>query len=258
MRRKPADVMSRDGSMQQQPQAARPEAAPKTESAAPKPAEPPRPVAAAKPFPVSTSNPRKNRSNHGIGHQQSAQEITGELESTEDIQIDGQIEGDVRGVGVKIGQNAKVKGTVYGDEVELAGTIEGKIESKKVILASTARMTGDIWHQEIKIESGAYINGNLKPELGKTGFQARIQTDGRHDAQPFTGGRGKRDRGTTDRPSSRPREVVSIIAKCPWTGFPVQGIIRLKECPQMSVMLEGVIDKPNFQANRQARPVGCK
>ncbi|HET7083299.1 MAG TPA: polymer-forming cytoskeletal protein [Rhizomicrobium sp.] len=94
--------------------------------------------------------------------------ITGELESTEDIQIDGQIEGDVRGVGVKIGQNAKVKGTVYADEVELAGTIDGKIESKKVILTGTARMTGDVWHQEIKVEAGAYINGNLKPELGKT------------------------------------------------------------------------------------------
>ena len=96
-----------------------------------------------------------------------ALKITGQLESTEDIQIDGQIEGDVRGVGVKIGQNARVKGTVYGDEVELAGTVEGKIESKKVILAGTARMTGDIWHQDIKIESGAYINGNLKPEMGK-------------------------------------------------------------------------------------------
>ncbi len=97
-----------------------------------------------------------------------ALKITGELESTEDIQIDGQIEGDVRGVGVKIGQNARVKGTVYGDEVELAGTIEGKIESKKVSLTGTARMIGDIWHQDIKIESGAYVSGNLKPESGKS------------------------------------------------------------------------------------------
>jgi cytoskeletal protein CcmA (bactofilin family) len=96
-----------------------------------------------------------------------ALKITGELESTEDIQIDGQIEGDVRGVGVKIGQNAKVKGTVYGDEVELSGTVEGRIESKKVILSGTARMVGDIAHQEIKIESGAYVSGMLKPELGK-------------------------------------------------------------------------------------------
>ena len=97
-----------------------------------------------------------------------ALKITGELESTEDIQIDGQIEGDVRGVGVKIGQNAKVKGTVYGDDVELAGTVEGKIEAKKVLISGTARMTGDIWHQDLKIESGAYVNGNLKPELGKS------------------------------------------------------------------------------------------
>lgn len=97
-----------------------------------------------------------------------ALKITGELESTEDIQIDGQIEGDVRGVGVKIGQNAKVKGTVYGEEVELAGTVEGKIEAKKVLIAGTARMIGDISHQDIKVESGAYINGMLKPDLGKT------------------------------------------------------------------------------------------
>ena len=105
-----------------------------------------------------------------------ALKITGELESTEDIQIDGQIDGDVRGVGVKIGQNAKVKGTVYGDEVELAGTIEGKIESKKVTLGGTARMTGDVWFQEIKIDTGAYISGNLKPELGKQ--------DGKLDSRP--------------------------------------------------------------------------
>jgi hypothetical protein len=28
-------------------------------------------------------------------------------------------------------------------------------------------MTGDIAHHVIKIEAGAYVNGNLKPELGK-------------------------------------------------------------------------------------------
>lgn len=97
-----------------------------------------------------------------------ALKITGQLESTEDIQIDGEIDGDVRGVGVKIGQNAKVKGTVYGDEVELAGAIEGKIEAKKVILTGTARMTGDVVHQDIKIESGAYVSGNLRPENART------------------------------------------------------------------------------------------
>ena len=132
-----------------------------------KPAELSAPAVIARPVSQSTSiQPKTGASMPSVISK--ALKITGELESTEDIQIDGQIEGDVRGVGVKIGQNARVKGTVYGDEVELAGTIEGRIESKKVILAGTARMTGDIWHQEIKIESGAYISGNLKPDLGKS------------------------------------------------------------------------------------------
>jgi cytoskeletal protein CcmA (bactofilin family) len=96
-----------------------------------------------------------------------ALKITGQLESTEDIQVDGEVDGDVRGVLVKIGSNAKVKGTVYGDEVELAGTIDGKIEAKKVVLTSTAHMSGDIIHQEIKIELGAYIDGHCRPEFGK-------------------------------------------------------------------------------------------
>jgi len=97
-----------------------------------------------------------------------ALKITGQLESTEDIQIDGEIDGDVRGVIVKVGSNAKVKGTVYGDEVELAGTVDGKIEAKKVILMGSARMSGDVVHQDVKIESGAFIDGHLKPDYGKT------------------------------------------------------------------------------------------
>ena len=139
----------------------------KPESDTPKAAEPPAPI---------VPPPTTNQGASMASLISKALKITGELESTEDIQIDGQIDGDVRGVGVKIGQNAKVKGTVYGDEVELSGAIEGKIESKKVILGGTARMTGDVWFQDIKIKSGAYISGNLKPELGKA--------DAKTDAKP--------------------------------------------------------------------------
>ena len=93
--------------------------------------------------------------------------ITGQLESTEDIQIEGEIDGDVRGVCVKVGSNAKVKGSVYGESVELSGTVDGKIEAKKVILTATARMCGDVIHQDITIQSGAFIDGHCKPEFGK-------------------------------------------------------------------------------------------
>jgi cytoskeletal protein CcmA (bactofilin family) len=96
-----------------------------------------------------------------------ALKVTGQLESTENIQIDGEVEGDVRGVCVKVGQGAKVKGTVSGEEVELAGTVDGKIEAKKVLLTGTAHMSGDVVHQDIRIESGAFIDGHCRPEAGK-------------------------------------------------------------------------------------------
>jgi cytoskeletal protein CcmA (bactofilin family) len=98
--------------------------------------------------------------------------ITGQLESTEDIQIEGEVDGDVRAVNVKVGANAKVKGTVYGDQVELAGSVDGKIEAKKVILTRTAHMSGDVVHQDITIESGAFIDGHCRPEYGKTDTRA--------------------------------------------------------------------------------------
>ena len=97
-----------------------------------------------------------------------ALKITGQLESTEDIEILGEVDGDVRAVSVKVGPNAKVKGTVYGEEVELSGTVEGKIEAKKVVLTRTAHMSGDVIHSDIRIESGAYIDGHCRPEYGKT------------------------------------------------------------------------------------------
>lgn len=121
-----------------------------------------RPQAAAQPMPgTSYGQP------HNVSVISKALKITGQLESTEDIRIDGEVDGDVRAASVTVGSNARVKGTVYGETVELAGTVDGKIEAKKVVLMSTARMSGDVVHQDIKIESGAFIDGHLKPEFGK-------------------------------------------------------------------------------------------
>jgi cytoskeletal protein CcmA (bactofilin family) len=138
-------------------------------------AEPARPqstttTAAQAPRAQATTQPHSGTpmtSSQNVSVISKALKITGQLESTEDIRIDGEVNGDVRAVSVTVGPNARVKGTVHGDAVELAGTVEGKIEAKKVVLASTAKMTGDVVHQDIKIESGAFVDGHLKPEFGK-------------------------------------------------------------------------------------------
>src|SRR5258706_13733510 len=93
-----------------------------------------------------------------------ALKVTGQLESEEDIQIDGHIEGDIRARKVTIGAGATVKGTVYGEDVELSGTVTGKIEATSVVLSKTARMSGDVVHKALQIEKGAYIDGHCRPQ----------------------------------------------------------------------------------------------
>src|ERR1700753_751418 len=55
----------------------------------------------------------------GVSVISKALRITGQLESTEDIRIDGEVDGDIHGVSVTVGPGAKVKGSVYGPSVEL-------------------------------------------------------------------------------------------------------------------------------------------
>ena len=145
--------------------------APASVAAAPKPAQPViQPVVQPAPEPAAVRS-----GNAGPSVISKALKITGQLESTEDIRIDGEVEGDIHGVSVTVGNGAKVKGSVYGQTVELAGTIEGKIEAKKVILTSTAHMSGDVIHQDIRIESGAYIDGHCRPGTNKTDYKPAVK-----------------------------------------------------------------------------------
>lgn len=93
--------------------------------------------------------------------------VKGNLESGGEIQVDGEVEGDVRGKTVTVGREALVKGSVLGDTVTIAGTIEGKVEAMTVTLEKTARMMGDIIHQALQIDSGALVDGHCSPHSGK-------------------------------------------------------------------------------------------
>ena len=93
--------------------------------------------------------------------------VTGNLESAGEIQIDGDVEGDVKGKAVVVSEGATIRGSVFGDSVTVAGTVEGSIEGMMVNIQNTARLTGDIIHEALQIESGAYVDGRCSPQNGK-------------------------------------------------------------------------------------------
>ena len=82
--------------------------------------------------------------------------------------IEGQLEGDVRAANVRIGPEARIKGSIVAESIEIAGAVDGKVEAKKVTLTRTAHVTGDIVHQDIAIESGAFLDGQCRPQSAKT------------------------------------------------------------------------------------------
>jgi cytoskeletal protein CcmA (bactofilin family) len=89
-------------------------------------------------------------------------QIQGNLRTTGDIQIEGQVEGDIRAHLLTVGEGATVKGELVADDVVINGRIIGRVRGLKVRLTSTARVEGDIIHKTIAIESGAHFEGSVQ------------------------------------------------------------------------------------------------
>ncbi len=88
--------------------------------------------------------------------------VQGNLRTSGDIQIEGQIEGDVRAHLLTVGETATVRGEIVADDVVVTGRVIGRVRGLKVRLTSTARVEGDIVHKTIAIESGAHFEGSVQ------------------------------------------------------------------------------------------------
>jgi cytoskeletal protein CcmA (bactofilin family) len=103
--------------------------------------------------------------------------IKGELSCSEDLYIDGQVEGtiDPKGNRLTIGPNGRVKANVNARAVIVQGKLEGNIQaSDRVDLKQSAVVMGDIATQRISIDEGAYFKGSVNiqkeaPKEGSTG-----------------------------------------------------------------------------------------
>lgn len=88
--------------------------------------------------------------------------VKGNLKTTGDVQVEGQVDGDIRAHLLTIGETATIKGEVIADDVVINGRIIGRVRGLKVRLTSTARVEGDIIHKTIAIESGAHFEGSVQ------------------------------------------------------------------------------------------------
>jgi cytoskeletal protein CcmA (bactofilin family) len=88
--------------------------------------------------------------------------INGNLESEGEVQVDGQIQGDIRCAHLTVGRDALVNGNITADEVVVRGKVMGCIRGNRVILQDCAHVESEVFHKKLSIEEGACFEGTSR------------------------------------------------------------------------------------------------
>ena len=94
--------------------------------------------------------------------------IKGEINSPNDIRIDGTFEGKIVCKGrVVAGEKAVIKGDIVCENVDFWGKLEGCLYVKDTLtLKDTCTVTGDLHIKRLVVELGARFNGACKMLAG--------------------------------------------------------------------------------------------
>ncbi len=90
--------------------------------------------------------------------------IKGELSGSEDLTIEGHVEGkiDLKGNVLTIGPNGKIKAEVFAKAVVVLGEVSGNVTaSEKVDIRDNGSVDGDIASPRVAIAEGAHFRGSV-------------------------------------------------------------------------------------------------
>jgi cytoskeletal protein CcmA (bactofilin family) len=91
--------------------------------------------------------------------------MTGDLWSDGDVQVDGQLCGNIYCAQLIVGKDAVVTGAIIAQEAVIRGRMIGIIRAMRVLLQDTARVESEIIYQSLSVEEGARFEGVARPRL---------------------------------------------------------------------------------------------
>jgi cytoskeletal protein CcmA (bactofilin family) len=90
--------------------------------------------------------------------------IKGELSGSEDLTIEGQVEGkiELRQNVLTIGPNAKIKAQVFAKAIVIQGEVHGNVTAtEKVDIRDAGSVDGDVSAPRVAIADGAHFRGSI-------------------------------------------------------------------------------------------------
>lgn len=92
-------------------------------------------------------------------------EVKGEITGSEDLQIDGVVQGPISldGHVLSVGPTAQLNSEIHADEVVVRGKLVGNVQARgRVEITKDGSITGDIACARISIEDGAHFKGRIE------------------------------------------------------------------------------------------------
>jgi cytoskeletal protein CcmA (bactofilin family) len=111
--------------------------------------------------------------------------IKGELSGSEDLTIEGQVDGkiELRQNVLTIGPNGKIKAQVFAKSVVILGEVTGNVTaSEKVDIRDNGSVDGDIAAPRVAIAEGAHFRGSI--DMQRAGGKPEQKADQKADQKP--------------------------------------------------------------------------
>jgi len=126
--------------------------------------------------------PKADNFRNDVAHIGKSVLVKGELSGSEDLYLDGEVEGSIelKGHSLTIGPHGRVKANVHARDVVVHGKVEGNVRgTERVELKKSAVLVGDIFTQRIVIEDGAFFKGGID-------IQKDAKAEQKHESKPAT------------------------------------------------------------------------
>jgi cytoskeletal protein CcmA (bactofilin family) len=180
---------------------------------------PPQPASSPSPGAVpETITPRVDASRHSHSERDTVNIgksviIKGELSGSEDLTIEGQIEGkiELKQNVLTIGPNARIKAQVFAKTVVVQGEVHGNVTaSERVEIRDSGSVDGDLSAPRVAISDGAHFRGSI--DMQRTGEKVSAKPD-----MPKVG-----EKPAETRSATAPAPAVSVAAAAGSSGAPVR------------------------------------
>lgn len=95
------------------------------------------------------------------------------------VELHGEIEGDIECAEIRIGPTGRINGTLTADHIEVQGRVASQVRTETLVLREGSHTSGSVLYETVTIEAGARVDAQLTRSA--QGVDAKLDTPATED-----------------------------------------------------------------------------